>query len=104
MSPPARTPLKNPRSSGGRRLGDRFIASEIVVPAPMMSEIDREKEVNVVRRNAWRGGYIITEERRVHNPAFDKRGEKSTTKIKIRPVKTQGEADFVMSKLIGEGS
>jgi len=47
----------------------------------------------------WARGYIIEQEWRVHNPVFDKRGEKSTTKMLIRPAKAVDELELMASKL-----
>jgi hypothetical protein len=70
------------------------------VPAPMCSEIERAERVENARRGIWLDGMFIESERRVRNPAFDKRGEKTTTELKWRPCKTQDEADFVAHKVL----
>jgi len=65
----------------------------------MMSETDRQKRVEEYRLGAWARGCIIEKEWRVHNPVFDKKGEKTTTMMRIRPARTDDEVEFIVSKL-----
>ena len=76
-----------------------FISGDCIIPAPMMSEAERQKRVEQYRLCAWANGCIIEREWRVHNPVFDKKGEKSTTMFRIRPAKTKDEIEFIASKL-----
>ena len=78
-----------------------FMSGDCVIPAPMMSEVDRQKRVEQYRLGVWARGCIIEKEWRVHNPVFDKRGEKTTTMMRVRPAKTDDEAEFILSKLGG---
>jgi len=75
-----------------------FISGDCIYPCPMVSETERQKRLEDYRLGIWRNGCIIEKEWRVHNPVFDKKGEKSTTMMRIRHARTQDEADFLMSK------
>lgn len=76
-----------------------FITADCIIPAPMRSETERQKLIEKYRLGAWADGCIIEKEWRVRNPVFDKKGEKSTTMLRIRPAKTKDEIDFILSKL-----
>ena len=78
---------------------NEFISADCIIPAPMMSETKRQELVDKYRLGAWGRGCIIEREWRVHNPVFDKKGEKSTTKMTIRPAKTENEIEFIVSQL-----
>lgn len=75
-----------------------FLRGDCIYPCPMVSETERQKRLGDYRLGIWRSGCVIEREWRVHNPVFDKKGEKTTTMMRIRPVRTQDEADFLMSK------
>lgn len=75
-----------------------FISAHCIYPCPMVSETERQKRLEDYRLGVWRSGCIIEKEWRVHNPVFDKKGEKTTTKMRIRQARTQDEVDFLMSK------
>lgn len=77
-----------------------FISAECIYPCPMVSETERQKRLEGYRLGIWRRGCLIEKEWRVHNPVFDKKGEKTTTKMRIRQARTQDEADFLMSKIV----
>jgi len=68
-----------------------MIRADCVIPAPMMSETERQKIVKKHRLGVWARGCIIEKEWRVHNPAFDKKGEKTTTMMRIRPAMSVDE-------------
>ena len=76
-----------------------FIRGDSIIPAPMMSETERQKVVERHRIGAWANGCIIEKEWRVRNSVFDKKGEKSTTMMRVRPARTQDEVEFIISKL-----
>lgn len=78
---------------------DGYPMCEGPVPAPWMSEIERAKVVQQQREAIWMRGMFITAEQRVRNEAFDKRNERTTTKIKYRMCKNADEAKFVVSKV-----
>ena len=82
-------------------MNEQFMSAECVFPSPMVDEIERQKRLDKFRSSIWANGCIIEKEWRVYNPVFDKKGEKTTTKFKIRPAKTESEIDFVISKLEG---
>lgn len=63
-----------------------------VLPAPMVSEDERIRMVLNARRSAHIDGYWIAEERPIHNAAFDRRGEKTSTRFVVRPCRTEAEA------------
>lgn len=71
------------------------------VPAPMMSEIERQELIQKFRDNMAIHGYWIESEWRVRNSVFDKRGEKTTTEFTVRPCRTKDEAEY-LGKKIGE--
>ena len=76
-----------------------MISADCVIPAPMMSETDRQKRIERYRLGAWARGCIIEKEWRVHNPVFDKKDEKTTTMMRVRPAKTKDEVEFILTKL-----
>jgi len=80
-------------------MGTEMISAECIIPAPMMSESDRQKQLEEYRRKVWANRCIIEREWRVRNPVFDKKGEKTTTMFKIRPARTIDELEFMISKL-----
>lgn len=69
--------------------GPEFTA---VVPAPLVAEAERQERVDAARREIILDGYLITRERLIHNKAFDKRGEKTTTEFAFRPARDLEEA------------
>ena len=80
-------------------MNSEMISAECIYPAPMMTEIDRQKRLDDFRLNIYGNGCVIEKEWRVRNPVFDKRGEKTTTMFKIRPAQTEDEVKFIVSKL-----
>lgn len=78
---------------------NELISADCIIPCPMKSEIERQELVEKYRLGAWARGCIIEKEWRVHNPVFDKKGEKTTTMFRIRPAQTDNEMEFIVSKL-----
>ena len=76
-----------------------LMSAECICPAPMMSEIDRQKRVADMRKSIYANKCVIEKEWRVHNPVFDKRGDKSTTMFRVRPAKTIDELEFIVQEL-----
>jgi len=76
-----------------------FISGECICPAPMMPEIDRQKRVSEMRKSIYANKCVIEKEWRVHNPVFDSKGEKTTTKFRIRPARTIDEVEFIVKEL-----
>lgn len=70
-----------------------------LLPAPMMDEVRRAALVERARRAAILDGYHIVSRRRVHNPAFDGRGEKTTTRFVVRPCRDKREAAAVAEQI-----
>ena len=81
------------------KIDRNMISAECIIPAPMMSEIKRQEIVQRNRLAVWANGCVIEKEWRIHNPVFDKKREKTTTKFLIRPVKTDDEVDFIVKQL-----
>jgi hypothetical protein len=65
----------------------------------MMTEIDRQKRVADMRKSIYVNKCVIEKEWRVHNPVFDKKGEKTTTMFRIRPARTMDELEFIVKEL-----
>lgn len=63
-----------------------------ILPAPFMSDEDRIAAVWDARRSAHLDGYWIVEQRPVRNAAFDRRGERTSTRFVVRPCRTEAEA------------
>jgi len=76
-----------------------FMSGECIYPAPMISELERQKRLKEYRLNIYANGCIIEKEWRIHNPVFDGKGEKTTTKMKIRPIRTSDELEFIKQML-----
>ena len=77
-----------------------FLSSgECICPAPGMSEIDRQKRVENMRKSIYANLCVVEKEWRVHNPVFDKKGEKTTTMFKIRPARTMDEVEYIAKEL-----
>jgi hypothetical protein len=70
-----------------------------LVPAPMMDESKRQEVVARAKDSAWMSGQFIESERRIRNDVFDKRGEKTTTEMRVRMCKNPEEAAFVMEQI-----
>jgi len=81
-----------------------FISADCIYPCPMVSETERQKRLEGYRLDIWRRGCVIEKEWRVRNPVFDKKGEKSTTMMRIRTVRTNDEADFILAKCWGNSA
>ena len=81
-------------------MGIELLSADCVIPAPMMSETKRQELVEKYRIGAWARGCVIEKEWRVRNPVFDKKGEKTTTKFRIRPANTEDELEFIANKLV----
>jgi len=79
---------------------DGLPSATALIPAPMMSEEKREEKVNNAIKGIWLDGYFLESQTRVRNPVCDKKGEKTTTKIKYRACKNNQEAEFVLNKVI----
>jgi len=77
----------------------KAIMAECICPAPMMPETERQKRVADIRKSIYTNGCMIEKEWRVHNPVFDKKGEKTTTKFRIRPARTIDEWEFIAKEL-----
>lgn len=76
----------------------------LVVPVPMIDEIERECRVARARDQIHLQGLWIDSVRRVRNDVFDRSGEKSTTQFKVRGCCTDNEARYVLmrvSQLLG---
>jgi len=82
-------------------MNTKFLSGECIFPAPMVDEIERQKRLDKFRLSIWANKCVIEKEWRVHNPVFDRKGEKTTTKFKIRPARTESELDFLISRLEG---
>ena len=80
-------------------MNSEFLSAECICPAPMMSEIDRQKRLAEMRKSIYMNQCVIEKEWRVRNPVFDKRGEKTTTKFLIRPARTIDEMEFIVKEL-----
>ena len=78
--------------------GDYFEA-EGLIPCPMMDEIAREVRVRKAIEGKWLAGYWCEVVGRKKNPVFDKKGEKSSVKIKWRFCHTEDEAKFIVKKV-----
>jgi len=76
-----------------------FISADCIYPCPMKSETERQRSLAAYRLEIWQNGCIIEKEWRIYNPVFDKKGEKSTTMMRVRPARTDDEKDFILSKL-----
>ena len=72
---------------------------EAIIPAPFMSEIERQERVKKAIDSKYLEGYFVEIKGRVRNKAFDKKGEKTTIKIVYRPCRSEDEAKFVISKV-----
>ena len=82
-------------------MNQEMISADCIYPCPMVDETERQKRLEEYRLGIWRSGCVIEKEWRVRNPVFDKKGEKTTTMMRVRPIRTEDEAEFVMSKFKG---
>lgn len=78
---------------------NELVSAETIFPAPMVTETERQKRLEKHRLSIWANGCVIEKEWRVHNPVFDEKGEKTTTKFLVRPAKDKGEFEFIASRL-----
>ncbi|MEP7339346.1 MAG: hypothetical protein ABI977_16535 [Acidobacteriota bacterium] len=72
---------------------------EGIIPAPFMTEAARASLLDGMRSGLWASGCWIEKEWRVRNDCFDEKGEKTSTKFRARPCKTEAECKFVLSKI-----
>lgn len=63
----------------------KFLGCSAVCPMPMMSNEDRQKRAKIIKESAVKQGLVIVKESWIRNPVFDKAGEKTTLKLKIKP-------------------
>ena len=70
-----------------------------LLPAPMVDEAGRAAMVERARQAAALDGYHVVSCRRVRNPAFDTRGEKTTTRFVVRPCRDKREAAAVAAQI-----
>jgi len=80
-------------------MATELLSAECICPAPMMTEIDRQKRVSEMRKSIYANECVIEKEWRVHNPVFDKKNEKTTTMFRIRPARTIDELEFIVKEL-----
>jgi len=78
---------------------DGLPSAEALVPAPMMSEIEREKVINKAIDSAYMGGWFVKAQKRIRNDAFDRGKEKTTTQLSLRTCRTKDEAEMVIGKV-----
>ena len=78
---------------------NELISAETIFPAPMVTETERQQRLEQHRLSIWANGCVIEKEWRVHNPVFDRKGEKTTTKFLVRPAKDESELAFIVSRL-----
>jgi hypothetical protein len=82
----------NEKGVGVRVSADGLPSWEGVVPAPFMSETDRQRVHREAIEDAALRGFMVVKQARIRNVAFDKRGEKTTLKIEARTCRNRGEA------------
>ena len=72
-----------------------------VCPAPDVNTKpeDRQKRYDDAINGITLQGYLITYQKFIRNTAFDKKGQKTTLKIKYRPCKNRTEINQVYSKI-----
>jgi hypothetical protein len=71
-----------------------------VMPSPMMSESQIAIRIEENRRALWTRGYWILGERRIHNPVFDGRGQRTTVAFEYRPCISEEEAEEIARKIL----
>lgn len=62
-----------------------FLGGTVTLPTPFMTEECRLARLEEERQKLRAMGMMIISERRVRNPAFDKKGERTTFNITIKP-------------------
>ena len=72
-----------------------------IIPCPNCSEIEIQDKIKKGRLCLYAEGFIVTEERRIRNSAFDKKGEKTSTRLVWRQIKNEDEAKFIVRELKG---
>lgn len=85
--------------TGDGKVSQEMIKATCIFPCPGVDEAERQRRLNEHRKNVWGNGCIIESETRIHNPVFDKKGEKTTTKMVMRPARTDDEIAFIISAL-----
>ena len=78
---------------------DGLPSFEALVPCPWSTPLTREPEVTEAIESVYMQGYYLVGTRLIHNEAFDKRGEKTTTQLSFRICKTNDEAEYVLAKV-----
>ena len=78
---------------------DGLPSGSTIVPAPLMSEAEREAVVQRAIDTAYMRGWLIEGQRRIRNMVFDQPGVKTTTMLTLRTCKNKDEAEFVLSQV-----
>jgi len=78
---------------------DGLPAFKALVPCPWSTPLIREPEVTKAVESVYMQGYYVTGQKLIHNEAFDKCSEKTTTQLSFRVCKTKDEAEFVLGKV-----
>ena len=78
---------------------DGLPSFEALVPCPWSTPLTREPEVTEAIESVYMRGYYLVGTKLIHNEAFDKPGEKTTTQLSCRCCKTKDEAEFVLGKV-----
>lgn len=71
-----------------------------LTPTPWMTEAERQSRFELARKGVYYNGMFIESEKRVRNPLSDKKGEKTTLEMTIRPCRTKDEAGFVAARIM----
>jgi hypothetical protein len=75
--------------------------SKFLIAAPDVSEEERQERVKAARDDSTLRGLMIVAERRTRNAMFDKKGQKTSTEMDVRPCRTEDEA-MAVAKAIGK--
>lgn len=78
---------------------DGLPSFEALVPCPWSTPLTREPEVTEAIESVYMQGYYLVGTKLIHNEAFDKPHEKTTTQLSCRVCKTKDEAEYVLAKV-----
>lgn len=78
---------------------DRMETRIVAAPAIWCSDKERGQRVAAAIQQIIMRGLIVSKQRRIHNQAFDKPGERTTTVLDCRPCRNEEEAEQLLAAI-----
>ncbi len=78
---------------------DGLPAFQAIVPAPFETPDGRRELILRSKQSLLMGGWFVTGERLIKNPAFDEDRTYTSTRLSYRVCKSEGEAESVLAEI-----